>query len=43
MIYGLNMGFIVSIHVPARGTTDGLEEVTAEELVSIHVPARGTT
>ena len=34
---------MISIHVPARGTTaaDGREEITFE--ISIHVPARGTT
>ena len=34
---------IVSIHVPARGTTAYLSYVTAQDPVSIHVPARGTT
>ena len=35
---------MVSIHVPARGTTyvDPAEEL-ATKIVSIHVPARGTT
>ena len=35
--------FLVSIHVPARGTTER-EILDAEYLkVSIHVPAKGTT
>ena len=33
----------VSIHVPARGTTQGDRERDRMQLVSIHVPARGTT
>ena len=35
--------FVVSIHVPARGTTSMLSPQEKEVLVSIHVPARGTT
>ena len=34
---------IVSIHVPARGTTNTFSSNATEEIVSIHVPARGTT
>ena len=33
----------VSIHVPARGTTGGIDLAELEGYVSIHVPARGTT
>ena len=33
----------VSIHVPARGTTDAIEAPPIRDGVSIHVPARGTT
>ena len=34
---------IVSIHVPARGTTDDEADKEFYNYVSIHVPARGTT
>ena len=33
----------VSIHVPARGTTQGVHGRNSADAVSIHVPARGTT
>ena len=33
----------VSIHVPARGTTDCIVALPSGSAVSIHVPARGTT
>ena len=33
----------VSIHVPARGTTDRARKRGYQNIVSIHVPARGTT
>ena len=33
----------VSIHVPARGTTDICQDTSHAAAVSIHVPARGTT
>ena len=33
----------VSIHVPTRGTTLSMADVTGEKRVSIHVPTRGTT
>ena len=35
--------FIVSIHVPARGTTKSDYIKATDRAVSIHVPARGTT
>ena len=34
---------LVSIHVPARGTTECIEQTRSVTVVSIHVPARGTT
>ena len=34
---------VVSIHVPARGTTDDYHKGSLRTSVSIHVPARGTT
>ena len=33
----------ISIHVPARGTTERLWLSTQQKYISIHVPARGTT
>ena len=33
----------VSIHVPARGTTQTYHKIKELDIVSIHVPARGTT
>ena len=39
----LEDAYCVSIHVPARGTTDGSFIVDFLLNVSIHVPARGTT
>ena len=33
----------VSIHVPAKGTTEIDGEKMVGEIVSIHVPAKGTT
>ena len=38
-----NGGINVSIHVPARGTTEYRKRYNAYKEVSIHVPARGTT
>ena len=35
--------YLVSIHVPARGTTESIKHVNEYGNVSIHVPARGTT
>ena len=35
--------YIVSIHVPARGTTPVVDQRDLVVIVSIHVPARGTT
>ena len=40
---GQRLGKIVSIHVPARGTTQYAYFITLTYDVSIHVPARGTT
>ena len=34
---------LVSIHVPARGTTIPIDGLCGKTDVSIHVPARGTT
>ena len=34
---------LVSIHVPARGTTEMRDNAVKQQAVSIHVPARGTT
>ena len=36
-------GFVVSIHAPARGATDGLIALVDSIRVSIHAPARGAT
>ena len=33
----------VSIHVPAKGTTDRARKRHYQKIVSIHVPAKGTT
>ena len=33
----------ISIHVPARGTTDNGQRAGFARVISIHVPARGTT
>ena len=33
----------VSIHVPAKGTTENVIDVVGDLSVSIHVPAKGTT
>ena len=38
-----NKSFVVSIHVPARGTTSRKPSRRVTSSVSIHVPARGTT
>ena len=41
--FGNFSGNYVSIHVPARGTTDDVRTYAYCQGVSIHVPARGTT
>ena len=33
----------ISIHVPAKGTTEAVGGVADELVISIHVPAKGTT
>jgi len=35
--------FVISIHVPARGTTRRVAQHHKHNRISIHVPARGTT
>ena len=39
----LQRNHMISIHVPAKGTTQQVVEVIGQILISIHVPAKGTT
>ena len=33
----------ISIHAPAKGATEAIEDIGAENLISIHAPAKGAT
>ena len=43
MTYGKIEKWLISIHAPAGGATNGQDVVTEKEIISIHAPAGGAT